>query len=125
MADHRRRCGLRPSYSKSAFSIDGGGWGAWELVARYSTLDVDNNAFAPFGGGTAAARQARSFADPTTAISKASAWAAGVNWYLNKDVKVYLDYEQTDYTGGWTNAAGAILDRPTERVLETQVQLSF
>ncbi len=110
---------------KSNFDFNSGGWGAWELVARYSELNVDSKAFASAGAGTAAVRQARSYADPTTSISKASAWAAGLNWYINKDVKVYFDYEQTFYNGGWTNAAGAILDRPTERVLETQLQLNF
>ncbi|HEY7985415.1 MAG TPA: porin, partial [Methylophilaceae bacterium] len=110
---------------KSPFNLNAGGWGAWELVARYTELNIDDKAFAGFGPGTAAVRQARSYADPTTAISKASAWAVGLNWYLNKDVKVYLDYEQTSYNGGWTNAAGAILDRPDDKVLETQLQLTF
>jgi phosphate-selective porin OprO/OprP len=110
---------------KRAFDLDSHSWGAWELVARYSQLDVDDKAFAPFGNGTAAAQQGRSYADPTTAINKASAWAVGVNWFLNREVKVSLDYEQTSYDGGWTNAAGALLDRPTDRVLETQLQLSF
>ena len=48
-----------------------------------------------------------------------------MNWYLNKDVKVYLDYEQTNYNGGFASPTGLVIDRPTERVLETQLQLSF
>ncbi|HEY8085276.1 MAG TPA: porin [Methylophilaceae bacterium] len=110
---------------KRNFDLSSGGWGAWEAVARFSQLDIDNKAFSPFGGGTAAAQQGRSYADPTTAISKASAWAVGVNWYLNNNVKVYLDYEQTAYNGGWSNGAGTVLDRPDDRVLETQLQLTF
>jgi phosphate-selective porin OprO/OprP len=110
---------------KRTFDLSAGSWGAWELVGRYGELNVDSKAFAPFGTGTAAARLARSFADPTAAISKASAWAGGINWYLNRNVKVSLDYEETHYNGGWTNAGGALLDRPTERILETQLQLGF
>lgn len=110
---------------KRVFDIDAGSWGAWEIVGRYSQLNIDDKAFAPFGNGTAAAQQARSFADPTTAISKASEWTAGLNWYLNKNVKVSLDYEETYYDGGWANASGTVLDRPTERVLTTQLQLGF
>jgi phosphate-selective porin OprO/OprP len=107
------------------FNLDTGDLGAWELVARYSELNVDDKAFAPAGTGTAAAQQARSYADPTSSISKASAWATGVNWYLNRNLKLALDYEQTSFNGGWANAAGIVLDRPTERVLSTRLQLGF
>ncbi|GBG12733.1 phosphate-selective porin OprO and OprP [Novimethylophilus kurashikiensis] len=84
---------------KSPFDPDKGAWGAWELVARYSELDIDDDAFAPHGSG--ATRQKRSFADPLKAASKAEAWAVGVNWYLNKTFKLSLDYEDTSFDGGW------------------------
>ena len=61
------------------FSPGNGTWGAWEFVARYHELDVDDDAFT---GG------ANSFANPLTAASKASAWGVGVNWYLNAELQV-------------------------------------
>jgi phosphate-selective porin OprO/OprP len=98
------------------FNLDTGDLGAWELVARYSELNVDDKAFA----GVATA----SYADPKSSISKASAWATGVNWYLNRNLKLAVDYEQTSFNDGWTTGA-VKSDRPTERVLSTRLQLGF
>jgi phosphate-selective porin OprO and OprP len=103
----------------------GTGLGAWELALRYGELRIDNAAFASFGSGNPAARQARSYADPTVSARKAQAWASGINWYLNRNLKLALDYEHTRFDGGWTNANGAILDRPPEDVMSTRLQLAF
>jgi phosphate-selective porin OprO/OprP len=82
-------------------------------------LNVDEKAFL----GTSA----NWYADPKASISKASAWAAGINWYLNRNLKLALDYEQTSFNGGWTstNTSTNVLDRPTERVVSTRLQLGF
>jgi phosphate-selective porin OprO and OprP len=96
----------------SVFSLENGTWGAWELVARYHQLDIDD---ATFGGG------ADSFADPDSAASKASAWGVGVNWYLNQNYKWSLNYDVTSFEGG---AAGGA-DRPDERALFTRFALQF
>lgn len=73
-----------------------------------------------------AARQGNAYANPTSAIKNASAWATGVNWYLNRNTKIALDYEQTSYEGGWTSGStGIVLDRPTERVISSRLQLAF
>ncbi|GBG15802.1 phosphate-selective porin OprO and OprP [Novimethylophilus kurashikiensis] len=112
---------------KRPFDLEKGtGLGAWELVARYSEVNVDDKAFDPFGTGSASTTQGRSYADPRAAVRKASAWAGGVNWYLNKNIKLALDYEETSFDGGWTDKAGsAYLDRPTEKVLSTRLQVAF
>lgn len=105
---------------------NGTGLGAWELVARYGELNVDDKAFSPFGTGTAAVQQARSYADPRASVKQAAAWAAGINWYLNKNLKLALDYEETSFDGGWTNTAGTSFeDRPKEKVLSTRLQIVF
>ncbi|OIQ81553.1 phosphate-selective porin O and P [mine drainage metagenome] len=103
----------------------GGGPGAWELALRYSELRIDNAAFAAFGPGSSTARQARSYADPTVSARKAQAWTSGINWYPNRNLKLALDYEHTRFDGGWTNASGAVLDRPPEDVVSTRLQLAF
>jgi phosphate-selective porin OprO/OprP len=110
---------------KRPFDLDKGGWGAWELVARYNELDVDDDAFIGRGTGTVAAKQGRSFADPAKAASKAQAWAVGVNWYLNKNIKLALDYEDTSFDGGWANAAGVVTDRPDEKAVSSRLQIAF
>ncbi len=96
----------------TVFSPANGTWGAFELVARYHELDVDDDAFA---GG------ANSFADPATQASKASAWGLGASWYLNQNVKIVLDFDHTTFDGG---AAGGA-NRGDEEVLLSRVQLSF
>ena len=92
---------------KRPFEPGKSGWGAFEIAARYSTLRVDDEAFP-------------TFADSTKSASKAAAWAGGLNWYLNRNVKVALAYEETKFTRGAT-----IGDREKEKVLLSRVQLSY
>jgi phosphate-selective porin OprO and OprP len=92
---------------KKPFSFSGGGWGAWEIAARIGQLDVDDAAF-PF------------YADPATSASAAAGWGVGLNWYLNKNVKVNFNYEQTDFTGGTTDFL-----KKGEKVFLTRAQFSF
>jgi phosphate-selective porin OprO/OprP len=97
---------------RTTFHMGGGGWGAWEVVARYSELKIDNAAFA---GGT------QSFADPTVSPRNARATGVGINWWLNANVKWVLDYEVTQFEGG-TASNG---NRPDERALTTRFALTF
>jgi phosphate-selective porin OprO and OprP len=87
------------------------GHGAFELVARYHELSVDDAAFA--GGDN-------SFANPLTAARKARAAGFGVNWYLNQNVKWSLNYERTRFDGGAETG-----DRPDEEALLTRIGLAF
>jgi phosphate-selective porin OprO and OprP len=96
----------------SIFSLENHTWGAWELVARYHELDIDDDAFV---GGT------NSFANPDSAASKASAWGVGVNWYLNQNYKWSVNYDVTSFDGG---AAGGA-DRPDEKAVFTRFALQF
>jgi phosphate-selective porin OprO and OprP len=96
----------------SVFSLDNRTWGAWELVARYHELDIDDGAFV---GG------ANSFANPDNAASKASAWGVGVNWYLNQNCKWSVNYDVTSFEGGAPGGA----DRPDEKALFTRFALQF
>lgn len=84
------------------------GWGAWELVARYGRLEVDDAAF-PL------------FADPAASARQAQAWVAGVNWYLNSNLKLVVNYLHTGFEGG---AAGGA-DRADEKAVFTRLQVAF
>jgi phosphate-selective porin OprO/OprP len=91
-----------------------GQWGAWQIVARYSELDIDNDAF-PI------------FANPATAASAAQGWSAGVNWYLNKNLRMNASYSRTTFTGGGGagTTAPAITTQQPESVISTRLQLAF
>jgi len=90
------------------FNPASGGWGAWELTARYSELDLDDDTF-PI------------FANPDTSASAARSWSIGVNWHLNRNVKFNVNYAQTDYEGGNLNPITA----NKEHVILTRAQVSF
>ena len=93
-------------------------WGAWQLVARYAGLDVDNKAFA----GAISTR----LAEPTKSASGAQAWSVGLNWYLNKNIRADLSYSHTAFSsfGGNTIGAGNVGAQP-ESVLFSRLQLAF
>ena len=100
-----------------------GGWGALELVGRYGDLRIDPDAFS-----TAPTAANLRFADPTKSAQEAREWGVGLNWYLNRSVKLVLDYEQTTFNGGAGTATATtynIRDRQTEQVIITRAQISF
>jgi phosphate-selective porin OprO/OprP len=101
--------GFKPN---SVFSLDKDTWGAFELVARYHELSIDDAAFT---GGL------DSFADPDVSARKASGYSLGLNWYLNQNLKWALDYEHTSFDGGAPDGG----DRPDEQALLTRFALGF
>lgn len=117
--------GVKP---KQDFDLDKGGWGAWELVARYSEIELDDDTFKnPAGTAYTGA-----YADLSTSAKKAQTWTGGVNWYLNPNVKFAVNYEQTKFDGGAgigitaINAAGSnIRDREDERAVLARFQVAF
>ena len=94
---------------------EGLGFGAWELVARYSALRADPTAFA------------LKFADLTKSAQVARNWAVGVNWYINYFAKLAFNYEQTQFVGGATPTSAGLSysNRPTEKVFIQRLQLVF
>jgi phosphate-selective porin OprO/OprP len=89
------------------FEPEDSNWGAFELAARYNKLNVDKEAF-PI------------FADLARSAQTATAWAVGINWYLNKNARFTVDYEQTKFAGG--ASAG---DRKQEKIIFSRLQLSY
>jgi phosphate-selective porin OprO/OprP len=91
-----------------AFFPTKGGWGAWELAARYGVLSIDQQYFQ------------LGFADLTKSAREIREWTAGINWYLNKNLRISVNYEDIGLTGG---AAGG--DRGPERLLLNRFQIAF
>ena len=96
------------------FDPHNGQWGAFQVVARYAELNIDNAAF-------------NGFANSATSASAAQAWSAGLNWYLNKNIRLNASFSHTTFTGG--GGAGtvspAIVTRQPENVFFTRIQLAF
>ncbi len=67
--------GFQAPIPSAPFSLSGDSWGAWELAVRYSDTDLNwhtNVANGVFGG-------------------KEKILAIGVNWYLNRDIRLMID----------------------------------
>src|SRR3569623_1977348 len=84
------------------------GWGAFELGLRYGQLDIDDDAFT-------------AYADPAVSVTQASTTGLVANWYLNRNARVSLDYEQTSFDGGAADGG----NRPTEKIVIGRLQLAY
>ena len=60
------------------------------------------------------------YADPASSARGATSWGLGVNWHWNKNVKLSLNYEQTDFDGGTSD----LLEKG-EKVILARAQVSF
>ena len=96
--------GVKPIQNFDPFK---GKWGALQLAARYSELDIDNETFR--------------IIDPNQSASKAKAWTLGANWFLNSNAIIRADYENVSFDGG----AARGRDRANEQIFATRFQLSF
>jgi phosphate-selective porin OprO and OprP len=96
---------------KHPFDPRAGHWGALQLVARYADLNIDDNAF-PI------------FANPATSASEAKAWAVGLNWFLNKNIRVNTSFSRTTFEGNINPKAATVVRQPEEVVL-TRLQVAF
>lgn len=127
--------GVKP---KNDFDLDKGGWGAWELVGRYSEINLDSDTFKNQAGQFAAEGTATTsaYSDLTKSAKSAESWTLGVNWYLNSNAKIALNYEQTSFDGGAlqkglaqttnNNASGSrVRDRDDERAILARFQVAF
>jgi phosphate-selective porin OprO/OprP len=100
--------GLTPQHP---FDPRKGQWGAWQVVARYADLDIDNAAFPTFATAGSA--------------SEAKAWSVGLNWYLNKDIRVNASFSRTTFAGGGGTAGLGTITRQPENTIFTRIQLCF
>ncbi|MDR2844930.1 MAG: OprO/OprP family phosphate-selective porin [Puniceicoccales bacterium] len=75
--DSTRR-GVTPS---SPFSWENGTWGAWEIVARVSGVEVDKE---------------------IRAKTNAFSYGVGINWYLTNNLQFRFDVEKTNFSRGIT-----------------------
>jgi len=62
------------------FSLSGGGWGAWEIAGRYSTINLNDQVGSAVG--VAGGRQ--------------TVYTLALNWYINRNVRLMFDYLHGD-----------------------------
>jgi phosphate-selective porin OprO/OprP len=97
-------------------------------VGRYSEIHLDAETFRnPAGTALTGA-----YANLSESAKRARSWAVGMNWYLNPNVRVSVNYSETRFDGGAAvgitpiNAVGTnVLDRPDERAFLTRLQVAF
>ncbi|OCC14174.1 Phosphate-specific outer membrane porin OprP [Dissulfuribacter thermophilus] len=89
-------CRLTPNRN---FDFGKSGWGAWELVARYSYVDLDDNGIQ---GG------------------KENDVTLGANWYLNPNVRVMFNYVNANVDRKDLN-----LDNGNANIFEARFQIEF
>jgi len=94
-----------------SFSLADGTFGALELAARYGEITLDQELFGAPGFAT------------SSSANKAKSWGLGANWYLNRNVKLMLDYDQTDFRGGST--APRQVTAQDEKVIIMRGQVAF
>jgi phosphate-selective porin OprO/OprP len=94
------------------FSLSSHTWGAFELVGRYGELKLDKSIFS------------EGYASLNSSINEENDWATGINWYLNGNVKLAFDFEQTKFRRGAPNGLGTF-NRKDEDLFTGLAQLSF
>jgi phosphate-selective porin OprO and OprP len=82
--------------------------GAVELAIRYSQVGIDPEAFPTFASASTAAQRAR-------------ATGIGLNWHLNRYVKLMTDYEHTTFR----MASSTATPLHNENVLTSRIQFGF
>jgi phosphate-selective porin OprO/OprP len=102
--------GVRPKAPANLATKD---FGALELVVRYGWLDTDDAAFGSAG-----------YADATKSVSEAKEWSFGINWWLNRNVKLLASFGHTTFVGG-AGTKAVVADRATEDVGIARVQVAF
>jgi len=94
------------------FNLEAGTWGALELVARYSDMNLNFH-----DGGAGTAQLADAIRGGEQKIS-----TVGLNWYLNPDIRIMLDLQHVDVDR--LNAAGAQIGQ-TYNALAGRFQFTF
>ena len=60
------------------FSWNSGGWGAWEIAGRYSAVNLNDRLGFAAPDGVAGGKQ--------------TIWTAGLNWYVNRNIRFMFNY---------------------------------
>lgn len=98
---------------RNNFNPSAGTWGAFEVVARYAQVDIDDDAFPVFS-------------NPNNSATEVNSFGVGLNWYLSKTVRAGFNVFHNEYN----LAPGAVVAPNTvladdELAFVTRLQVSF
>jgi phosphate-selective porin OprO/OprP len=106
--------GVKP---RTNFNVRKGTWGAFQVMARYGELTLDDTYFTSTGKST----------DVTGAFASQGPRVVhdigvGLDWYLNSNIKAQFEYDYDSYSGGsWPVTP----ENEDQNVFITQFQLAF
>ncbi len=89
--------------------LNGSGWGAFQLAARFGQISLDPAAFPLYAVKGSA--------------QGATSWSVSLNWYLNRNVKCIFEYSNTTFDGG--NKTPGTVTGQTEQALLGRLQFGF
>ncbi|MBI5788826.1 MAG: hypothetical protein HZA78_08240 [Candidatus Schekmanbacteria bacterium] len=75
----------KPITPKENFDWDQGTWGAWQILIRYSDINLDKSLLD------------KGFADPARFTQGASEYTLGITWFLNEMLKIQCNYNHTRF----------------------------
>jgi len=97
--------GIKPA---NPFSLTGGGWGAWEIAGRVSTMNLNDQLAT--AAGIAGGRQ--------------TIYTAALNWYVNNNVRFMLDYLHGDISKQ-ASAVSAVNTGSSFNAVAMRTQVAF
>jgi phosphate-selective porin OprO and OprP len=89
------------------------GWGALQVVLRVSELQVDEEVFD------------HGLASRATSAESAFNLGVGLNWWLNRNLRIALNYDHTTFEGGGGGTNANPRDKEDEQVIRSRLQLVF
>jgi phosphate-selective porin OprO/OprP len=95
--------------TKVARPVWEGGPGAWQLAAKYDVINLDNNA---------------EYITTCSECGEQRTWLLGVNWWLNDNVRIMFDFNQSKIGGGFMNGAN-VNNGATIRGFGTRAQVDW
>jgi len=98
-----------PKHPLDPLHRNGGGWGAWEVAVRVEDFEAENGVYT-YG-----------LVSPAVTPRHLHEWTGGVNWYLNRLVRITGDYGVTAFGGGAANNG----NKPAEKVFTMRFQINF
>lgn len=118
-------------------------WGAFQLTARYTWLNMDPSIFS--GPVTADGQTVYPFADPRISIQHAQTFGIGLTWFLSEYIKISTEYDRTIFVGGCSTGAmsapitpgcltaglaatastSQVINRPDEQVIFQRFEMRF
>lgn len=95
---------------KKPFALGGEGWGAFEVAAFAAGIDFDDELFANYPGANGGINEA-------TAARHATSFGLAGNWFLNRNLSLRLNLEQTKFHTAFT--------RDTEKAASLRFQIQY